>query len=159
MDAQPHSTSCSTNDNENNQDSKLKQTSSTNKSAHPSLAHKPKVLVIEDNPINQRVAQLMLEELGCVVVLADSGQMAMTLLNQRYDLIFADIGLGDMDGYTLVQLIRAHDVDNAKTPIIALTAHAFAEDQQRCLDSGMDAVLIKPVSQEDLQAMIKRWIS
>lgn len=121
--------------------------------------HFPRVLVVEDNLMNQRVAQVMLEDMGCVVTLADSAAKALSFFNEKFDIVFADIGLGDMDGFKLAEKLRAKETSSNHTPIVALTAHAFASDKQRCFDSGMVDVLIKPVSQEELRTVIKRWVS
>ena len=108
------------------------------------------VLVVEDNAIAQTVAKSILAQLGCHVDLAINGKEALSLWKQNeYDLIFMDIGLPDMDGYQVTHHIRVQEVaKNRHTPIIALTAHVGEENKQRCIESGMNAVLSKPLSQK-----------
>ncbi|CEG58332.1 PAS domain-containing protein [Legionella fallonii] len=106
------------------------------------------VLVVEDNTIAQLVAKSILNQTGCSVDVASNGQEALTLWRQNdYELIFMDIGLPDMDGYQVTRHIRVQEVaKNRHTPIIALTAHVGEENKQRCIESGMNAVLSKPLS-------------
>jgi len=116
-------------------------------------------LVAEDNPVNQIVVQEMLAGLGLTCTIADNGQKAIEAAeHHRFDLILMDCQMPVLDGYVATARIRALEGETKHTPIIALTANAFAEDRQRCLDAGMDDYLTKPVSMNALEATISHWI-
>jgi CheY-like chemotaxis protein len=101
------------------------------------------VLVVEDNNMNQKVAKLFLEELGCIVSIAESGAQAMQCINEKYyDIVFMDLGLPAIDGYKVTKKIRAKNPD---LPIVGLTAHAYKSDIKKCYAVKMNDVLIKPV--------------
>lgn len=114
------------------------------------------VLVVEDNVINQRISRLLLEQCGCKVDIADCAETALKMMTHHYDLIFMDIGLPDMDGFTLVEKIRREKIAE-NVPIIAMTAHVFAQDKARCHQVGMNEVIAKPVIQNKLMAILQRW--
>jgi len=118
-----------------------------------------KILLVEDNPLNQKIAKILLEELGCAVDVASSGAAALEVVKKKkFDLIFMDISLGDTDGYSVTKKIRHMDKKtNSQTPIVAMTAHAFAQDQKKCLVVGMNDVLSKPVERGELEAVLRRW--
>ena len=109
---------------------------------------KSRILVVEDNFIAQTVAKSMLCAMECRVDVASNGADALALCDQNhYDLIFMDIGLGvGLDGYEVTHHIRTKTKTTKHIPIIALTAHAADENKQRCIESGMDAVLTKPLT-------------
>ena len=119
-----------------------------------------KILLAEDNPVNQRVTQGLLERQGHQVVVAADGGEATEILEDEegFDLVLMDIQMPGVDGYVATQIIRDRE---AKTgghiPIVALTAHAMKGDRERTLKAGMDAYLSKPVSADDLYAMIRRF--
>jgi CheY-like chemotaxis protein len=118
----------------------------------------PKILLAEDNPINQKVAIRFIEELECEVELAENGKQVMEKVAQKqYDLIFMDIQMPEMNGVEATKRIRAQENDLVKhTPIIALTAHALRSELDHYLDSGMDHCITKPVSKNKLcLALIK----
>jgi CheY-like chemotaxis protein len=115
------------------------------------------VLVVEDNLINQKISKIMLEQVGCRVDIACSGQDALEKLKKRYDMIFMDIGLPDMDGFEAVSHIRRREDPGSHTPIVAMTAHVFEHDRERCFNVGMDEVMAKPIMQDDLVKVLKRW--
>jgi signal transduction histidine kinase/CheY-like chemotaxis protein len=116
-----------------------------------------RVLLAEDNPVNQRVAVTFLERLGCRVDVASNGAEAVALVEQQaYQLIFMDCHMPEMDGYEATAAIRLR-FDRETLPIVALTASAMQEDRVRCLDAGMDDFLAKPFSAGDLRAMVERW--
>ncbi|HCE6135877.1 TPA: PAS domain-containing protein [Legionella pneumophila] len=119
------------------------------------------VLVVEDNTIAQIVAKSILTQSGCHVDVAANGQEALNLWKKNeYDLIFMDIGLPDMDGYQVTHHIRVQEVaKNRHTPIIALTAHVGEENKQRCIESGMNAVLSKPLSKKSCDEILGSFIS
>jgi signal transduction histidine kinase/CheY-like chemotaxis protein len=117
------------------------------------------VLVAEDNPVNQLVIQAMLEELGMTVSVVEDGAQAVAALSaQPVDLVLMDCQMPVMDGYEATRTIRASMPERAQVPIIALTANAFAEDRQRCIDAGMDDYLAKPVAATSLAAMLVRHL-
>lgn len=115
------------------------------------------VLVVEDNLINQKISQIMLEQMGCRVDIAHCGNEALLKFKKPYDLIFMDIGLPDMDGFEAVTRIRREEQPGKRVPIVAMTAHVFAHDRERCFDAGMDEVMAKPIVQEDLIKILRRW--
>lgn len=112
---------------------------------------KLKALLVEDNIINQKIAKIMLQDLGCKVYLVDNGKTALKAANKKYDVIFMDIGLPDMDGCDVTTAILQGNSKNKDTPVIAMTAHAYKKDRQRCIDAGMKTVLTKPISYEQLE--------
>ena len=126
------------------------------------FAYLPKLnrhlLLVEDNKMNQRVVQVMLQETGCKIDIAENGKDAIELFQKnQYDLIFMDVGLPDMDGLQVTQKIRNMD-RTQNIPIIAMTAHALEEDQQKCLKAGADEVVIKPVMQPSLMKILQKWL-
>jgi signal transduction histidine kinase len=120
----------------------------------------PVILLVEDNPLNQRVTRIQLEELGYRVHLVTSGKEALdATVRFPYDLILMDCAMPGVDGYETTERIRKQEALMGRhTPIIALTAHSLPGDREKCLESGMDDYLGKPVSKEELQAAIKRWL-
>ncbi len=114
------------------------------------------VLVVEDNTTAQKVAKALLSQRGCQVDIASAGDEALQLWKaNKYDLIFMDIGLPDMDGYQVTRHIRIQEATgNHHVPIIALTAHVGDENKQRCIESGMNAVLTKPLTQKSCKDIL-----
>lgn len=123
-----------------------------------SLKHR--ILLVEDNSVAQTVAKVMLSECHCQVDTAIDGQSALQLWKKnKYDLIFMDVGLPDMDGYQVTHHIRVHEVAKKYyTPIIALTAHVGEENKQRCIESGMNAVISKPLTQKKCCDILSSFI-
>ena len=118
-----------------------------------------RVLVIEDNTLNATLVRLMLERDGCTVECAASGARALELLHARpWDIALMDCQMPDMDGYTVTRRWRQIEIAEGRLrlPIVALTAHALAEDRRRCLDAGMDEYLSKPLRHEVLRASLAR---
>ncbi len=116
-----------------------------------------RVLLAEDNPVNQEVACELLRSMGLVVVIADNGVLAVELArSQAFDLILMDVQMPVMDGLTAARAIRGM---GQSTPIIAMTANAFAEDRAACLAAGMNDHMGKPVDPELLYATVARWLS
>ena len=134
------------------------------KEIHQRLTHpdgRPlRVLVAEDNVVNQMVVKAMLQKLGCHVSIAENGVIAVDRYKEdNADIILMDISMPEMDGTEATLHIRSHQVETGiRTPIIGVTAHAMREDRQRCLDSGMDDYLPKPIKQKPLCEMIMKWI-
>ncbi len=118
------------------------------------------VLLVEDNPVNQQVAQAMLTKLGMPMSLASNGEEALEQVKVNdYDLILMDCQMPVMDGYEATAAIRRLPGGRgAHLPIIALTANAMQGDRQRCLEAGMDDFLSKPYSLAQLQAALARWL-
>jgi CheY-like chemotaxis protein len=110
------------------------------------------VLVAEDNEVNRVFVARALEHAGCTAIQAACGAAAVRLLGETAaDLVIMDLELGDMDGLAVTRRLRAGEFrTGARTPVVALTAHARREDRERCLAAGMDDVLVKPVSAADL---------
>ncbi len=115
------------------------------------------VLVVEDNEINQKISKTLLEQVGCKVDIAENAAKALTRSHQQYDLIFMDIGLPDMDGFEATKRIRALEAEGQRTPIVAMTAHVFDHDREKCFEVGMDEVMAKPVMRDVLISVLERW--
>lgn len=115
------------------------------------------VLIVEDNKINQKIAKMMLEHIGCKVEVAENAEQALNKNHLKYDLIFMDLGLPDMDGFQAVQHIRLKECSGKRIPIVAMTAHIFSHDKERCFEVGMDDVLLKPIMRDELVAIVRRW--
>jgi two-component system sensor histidine kinase/response regulator len=122
----------------------------------------PRVLLVEDNPVNREVASAMLEDLGCTVRAVENGYHAIEVMNdESYDAVLMDCHMPVMDGLTATAEIRRreHNHGGSRVPIIALTANAMEGDRERCLAAGMDDFLTKPFSRQRLAALLKRWMS
>ena len=121
-----------------------------------------RVLVVEDNPVNQKVIGIFLQQLGVSTVLAPDGQQALdrVLAGDPFDLILMDMEMPVLDGYGATKRIRQWEQDQgqARRTIIALTAGAFEEDRLRCLAAGTDEVLTKPIEFEHLTATLCKWL-
>jgi signal transduction histidine kinase/CheY-like chemotaxis protein len=118
-----------------------------------------RVLVAEDHPVNQMVAQQMLEHLGCRVDVVANGREALSLLAMvDYDIIFMDCQMPEMDGYEATAAIRRLEGSKGRIPIVAMTANAMHGDRERCLAAGMDDYVPKPVVQGCLRAALVRWL-
>ena len=117
-----------------------------------------RVLVAEDNVVNQQVARRMLERLGCRVDLVANGREATEMAASfPYDLIFMDCLMPEMDGFEATAVIRKRQAGQVRIPIIAMTANAMKGDRERCLDAGMDDYTSKPVTLTDFETMLFRW--
>jgi PAS domain S-box-containing protein len=117
------------------------------------------ILVVDDNRVNQRVAQRMLENRGHKVDVADNGVEALVAVARKhYDAVLMDRQMPEMDGYEATRMIRMREGADRHTVIIAMTAGAMLGDEEECLAAGMDAYLSKPVKADDLFAMIDRWL-
>jgi signal transduction histidine kinase/DNA-binding response OmpR family regulator len=116
-----------------------------------------RILLAEDNPVNQLVAVRMLEKRGHTVTVAGDGAEALAALEHaEFDVVLMDVQMPDMDGFETTARIRKRERrTNRRIPIVALTAHAMREDRQRCLDAGMDAYLSKPFSSAQLLEVLE----
>ncbi|MEE8343184.1 MAG: response regulator [Gammaproteobacteria bacterium] len=118
-----------------------------------------RILVVEDNIVNQKVALGMLAKLGYQVDAANNGQQALEALEKRdYDLVFMDCQMPGMDGFQSTVEIRRRESSRRHTIIIAMTAHTAAEDRDRCLGAGMDDFLPKPIRLEVVGKLLDRWL-
>jgi CheY-like chemotaxis protein len=130
---------------------------STNESPPAPL---PRVLLVEDNAVSLLVAQAMLEAARCSLTCATAGpEAAARLRTERFDLVFMDCQMPELDGYAVTRLLREHEATHGlpRTPVVALTANTLQDDRQRCLDAGMDDYIAKPFRRAQLVAMIERY--
>jgi signal transduction histidine kinase/CheY-like chemotaxis protein len=120
----------------------------------------PRILVVEDNPINQKLMVRLLDKLGYRIDIAANGQEALHALeNISYALILMDCQMPVMDGFEATLQIRQRDRQRGEhTPIVAVTAHAGRGDKERCFAVGMDGYLTKPVKPDELRAAVSRWM-
>ncbi len=117
-----------------------------------------RLLLAEDDPINRELTQIMLRDLGCEVLAVENGRQLIEALDQdTYDLIFMDYRMPMLDGLQATAAIRGRE-GSRHTPIVALTAHVTDGFRERCLAVGMDDFLGKPIVQEQLRAMLARWL-
>ena len=120
-----------------------------------------RVLLVEDNEMNQQVATELLQSAGAIVTVANHGGEAVKLLLEGdqappFDVVFMDLQMPEMDGFTATRILR-EDPRLKKFPIIAMTAHALVEERQRCLDAGMNDHVSKPIDPDDLFSTLLRW--
>jgi CheY-like chemotaxis protein len=114
------------------------------------------LLVVEDNSTNATIVTGLLKKFGIEVSLAENGLKALSMLeNHDYDLVLMDCQMPEMDGYEATQRIRKQGLS---IPIIALTAQAMREDEQKCLDAGMNAYLSKPIDPFQLNQLLAEWL-
>ncbi len=118
-----------------------------------------RILLAEDNPVNQKLAKMMLTKAGYQVEVANDGQEAVdkyTKAPDAFDLIFMDIQMPQLDGMKATKAIRDNGFD--KIPIVAMTAHAMKGDREKCLEAGMDDYVPKPVKRELVFEMLEKWV-
>jgi len=119
-----------------------------------------RVLLVEDNELNQEVAVELLQQAGFVVDMADNGEIALSKLNhenQNYDMVLMDMQMPVMDGITATHEIRKHNKWSA-LPIVAMTANTMTSDRDRCIEAGMNDYLVKPIDPDQLWITLRRWI-
>lgn len=125
------------------------------------VGHTLRILVAEDNPVNQRVAVLQLSKLGYAIQMVDSGSEAIRAVianPDEYALVLMDCQMPEMDGFEATHAIRKSELSSGRhIPIIAMTANAMEGDRERCLAAGMDDYISKPVKLEHLENVIKKW--
>jgi CheY-like chemotaxis protein len=128
---------------------------STAPAAAPAAVGKLRILLVEDNPVNQTLALAMLRRLGVAADLAETGREALVnVTRDSYDLVFMDMQMPEMDGIEATRAIRSHP-DCRQPVIVALTANAFASDRTRCVEAGMNGFVAKPYRLEDLRAALE----
>ena len=122
-----------------------------------------KILLVEDNPINQMVAQKMLEKIGLKATLANNGIEALKLLKEQvFDLVLMDCQMPEMDGFDATREIRKLDIkalNQQPVPVVAMTANVMSGDRERCLEVGMDDYIGKPVQRDKLESVLGKWLS
>ena len=122
-----------------------------------------RILLVEDNLVNQKVASKLLNRMGFDVELAADGKAAVEAVTSRkYDLVLMDVQMPEMDGYQATARIRELEKagrGDRRVPIIAMTAHAMKGDRQKCLASGMDDYLSKPIDPQIMLAKIEKWLA
>lgn len=124
--------------------------------AKESKSGKRRVLVVEDNPINQMVIEAILKELGCEITLAENGLLAIQALEEQgFDIVFMDCQMPELDGYSATRRARA---SGFRIPIVAVTANAMAGDRQKCLSAGMNDYVSKPINKDTIMHMLNKWI-
>ncbi|MGC1087073.1 MAG: response regulator [Candidatus Acidiferrum sp.] len=120
-----------------------------------------RILLAEDNAVNQRLTSRMLEKMGHQVTIVGDGQAAVQLVKEReFDLVAMDMQMPVLDGIEAAQLIRASEIGTGRhVPVVAMTANAFAEDREKCIAAGMDGYVAKPVSSHSIRAEIVRVLA
>ncbi|MDQ7062829.1 MAG: response regulator [candidate division KSB1 bacterium] len=128
-------------------------------SAQSSIPRYLKILLAEDNPVNQKLATRLLQKLGHQVVVVNNGKEAIKELEkQEFDLVLMDVQMPEMDGLEATRLVRQKEAKTGQhIPIIALTAHAMKGDRERCLAAGMDDYLSKPIQVRNLEILLNRY--
>jgi len=127
-----------------------------------SRQHRARILLAEDNPVNQKVAMAMLSKLGLRVDAVANGREAVEALGTiDYDLVLMDCQMPELDGFAATRMIRSEDsrARDPRVPIVALTASALTEDRDQCMDAGMDDFLTKPIDAAALAETLTRWLS
>jgi len=120
-----------------------------------------RILVVEDNLVNQRLAERLLAKCGHSVTVVENGREALAALEQQsFDLVLMDVQMPEMDGFEATAAIRAREKStNHHLPVVAMTAHALKEDEQRCLEAGMDGYLCKPILVRELARVLDTFIT
>ena len=118
-----------------------------------------RILIVEDNPVNQIVASRALRTLGYTADIVSGGEAALDVMrSQSFDLILMDCQMPGMDGYQTTAEIRRLEAGRGRTPIVAMTANSVAGDRERCIEAGMDDYLPKPFRVATLQSTLQRWL-
>jgi PAS domain S-box-containing protein len=120
-----------------------------------------RVLLVDDNDVNRMIARGMLEKQGITTIeMAENGQQALELVQaNHYDMVLMDVQMPVMNGHEATRAIRQYEGGERHTTVIALTAHAFAEDIERCTEAGMDDYLSKPLQQTALKNIMAKWLN
>jgi CheY-like chemotaxis protein len=119
-----------------------------------------RILLAEDNPVNQRLAVGLLEKMGHQVTVAQNGREALDLLHDRdFDLVLMDVQMPEMDGFVATRELRKREQGQQRhIPVVAMTAHAMKGDRETCIAAGMDGYIAKPISRADLQQVINQAV-
>jgi signal transduction histidine kinase/ActR/RegA family two-component response regulator len=121
-----------------------------------------RILLVEDNPVNQMIAQKMLEKFGLTAIVANNGVEAHHVLAmQKFDLVLMDCQMPEMDGFEATRLIRDRSIlslSDDELPVIAMTANVMSGDRERCLEAGMSDYIGKPVQMDELKSLLKKWL-
>jgi CheY-like chemotaxis protein len=121
---------------------------------------KARVLLAEDNQVNQLVARKILASLGVEVEVVENGQLALEKIKTgTFDAVFLDCQMPVMDGYTAAREIRKLGGAAAKLPLIAMTAHAMTGDREKCIEAGMNEYITKPVKKESIAEVLSRVLA
>ena len=129
-----------------------------NEPPHEEIVVNARILLAEDNAINQEVASAMLESAGCEVMVVNNGQQALLALeNEQFDLVLMDCQMPVMDGLKATKILRQQHAKYAHTPVIALTADIQEGIMQQCQQAGMDDYLSKPFTHDALIEMVMKW--
>lgn len=119
-----------------------------------------RILLVEDNPVNQAVAEGMLVRLGHTVVIAEDGEEALArTAEEQFDLIFMDMQMPRLDGLGATRALRAREGDGPRTPIVAMTANALEAERDACIAAGMDDHVAKPIRMASLEAILARYLA
>jgi CheY-like chemotaxis protein len=133
-------------------------TATPHKEVAPAPNSRGRVLIAEDNPVNQRVARLQVERLGFQADVVGNGREALEALeNLAYALVLMDCQMPEMDGYAATRELRRREGGKRHLPVIAMTANAFSTDREVCLAAGMDDYVSKPVNLRGLEEILDRW--
>ena len=117
-----------------------------------------RILLAEDNPVNQRLGVRLLGKLGCRADVAANGREAVEMAGRsEYDLILMDCRMPEKDGFTATREIRAGENASSRIPIVAMTAHAVVGAREECLGAGMDDYITKPISPPELERVLQKW--
>jgi signal transduction histidine kinase/ActR/RegA family two-component response regulator len=122
-----------------------------------------RVLLVEDNPVNQMIAQKMLEKFGLTAIIANNGIEAHNVLAmQKFDLVLMDCQMPEMDGFEATRLIREKTIESIggeALPVIAMTANVMSGDRERCIEAGMSDYIGKPVQLDELRSLLTKWLA
>ncbi|MGB2981828.1 MAG: PAS domain S-box protein [Candidatus Zixiibacteriota bacterium] len=117
-----------------------------------------RILLAEDNPMNQKLAVALLKKAGYSIDAVENGRLAVEAINRRaYDLVLMDVQMPEMDGFEATKTIRRKQDEKRCIPIVAMTAHAMKGDREKCLQAGMDDYVAKPIEPQELLDTIERW--
>jgi two-component system sensor histidine kinase/response regulator len=133
----------------------------TQYSVREEIKHSVRILLAEDNPVNQKLATLMLTKAGYQVEVAENGKKAVekyTAAASDFDLIFMDVQMPEMDGMEATRKIRNLKLETRNIPIVAMTAHTMKGDREKCLEAGMDDYITKPIKREIVFEILEKWI-
>jgi two-component system, sensor histidine kinase and response regulator len=119
----------------------------------------PRVLVVEDNAVNQKLAKRLLEKLGCRVDVAGNGKEAVEMIETfPFDIVFMDCQMPEMDGFEATRAIRQRESGKTHQVIVAVTANAMQGDREKCISAGMDDYISKPIARSELDQMMARYL-